>query len=274
MQALERYRKVPAPLRNGVINPLLRSLGGKWGKYTDLSRLPLPERYAGVSFYETPEKDALYRPEVRKLWNGSAMPGLVSRYYAKTEGRDPIARMMGLDVKSWLVDDLLIKADKMTMACSLELRVPFLDHRMVELGARLPSRFKVRGLTTKHILKKAMEPYLPREILYRPKMGFPTPLAHMFKGEMKEYVADVLGSERCLDRGYFRPEEVRRRVAEHLAGERDHHRVLWQLLILEEWHRRFIDDESSGSLPPGREVVGEGGRLGGGWLRSPQELLT
>ena len=248
MQALERYRRVPAALRNGLINPLLERMGGKWGKYTHLSRLPLPERYAGVSFYESPGKEALYLPEVRNSFNGSAMPGLIARYYEKTEGRDAISRMMGLDVKSWLVDDLLVKADKMTMACSLELRVPFLDHRLVELGARIPAALKVRGFTTKYILKKAMEPYLPREILYRPKMGFPTPLAHMFKGEMKGYVADVLGSERSLDRGYFRPEEVRRLVAEHLSGARDHHRVLWQLLVLEEWHRRFVDGE--GALTP------------------------
>jgi asparagine synthase (glutamine-hydrolysing) len=251
MQALERYRRVPAALREGVINPLLERLGGKWGKYTHLSRLPLPERYTGVSFYESPGKEALYRKEVRDSFNGSAMPGLLSRYYRKTEGRDAISRMMGLDVKSWLVDDLLVKADKMTMACSLELRVPFLDHRLVELGARIPAALKVRGFTTKYILKKAMEPYLPREILYRPKMGFPTPLAHMFKGEMKEYVADVLGSERSLDRGYFRPEEVRRLVGEHLSGARDHHRVLWQLLVLEEWHRRFIDGDLPGGFATG-----------------------
>jgi asparagine synthase (glutamine-hydrolysing) len=247
MQALERYRRVPAALRNGIINPLLSRLGGKWGKYTHLSRLPLEERYTGVSFYESPGKEALYRPGLRDSFNGSAMPGLISRYYEKTAGRDAMSRMMGLDVRSWLVDDLLIKADKMTMAASLELRVPFLDHRLVELGARIPAALKVRGFTTKYILKKAMEPYLPREILYRPKMGFPTPLAHMFKGEMKEYVADVLGSERSLGRGYFRPEEVRRLVGEHLSGAGDHHRVLWQLLVLEEWHRRFVD----GELPAG-----------------------
>ncbi len=250
MQALERYRRVPAALRNGLINPLLERLGGKWGKYTHLSRLPLEERYTGVSFYESPGKEALYRPGMREVFNGSAMPGLISRYYEKTVGRDAMSRMMGLDVQSWLVDDLLIKADKMTMACSLELRVPFLDHRLVELGARIPAALKVRGFTTKYILKKAMEPYLPREILYRPKMGFPTPLAHMFKGEMKEYVADVLLSERSQGRGYFRPEEVRRLVGEHLSGAADHHRVLWQLLVLEEWHRRFIDGDLPASSAP------------------------
>jgi asparagine synthase (glutamine-hydrolysing) len=129
----------------------------------------------------------------------------------------------------------------MTMASSVELRVPFLDHRVVELGGRIPPRYRIKGWTTKHVLKKAMERYLPPEILHRGKMGFPTPLARMFQGEMRPYVAAVLGSDRHLGRGYFRPEVVRGLVAEHMEGKRDHHRVLWQLLVLEEWHRRFID---------------------------------
>jgi asparagine synthase (glutamine-hydrolysing) len=129
----------------------------------------------------------------------------------------------------------------MTMASSIELRVPFLDHRVVEFGGTIPPRYRIKGWTTKHILKKAMEPYLPKEILYRGKMGFPTPLALMFKGEMRDYVSGVLGSDRSLDRGYFRPEAVRSMLAEHAAGTADHHRVLWQLLVLEEWHRKFID---------------------------------
>ncbi|HEY9422611.1 MAG TPA: asparagine synthase (glutamine-hydrolyzing) [Thermoanaerobaculia bacterium] len=241
MQTLERYRLLPAALRQSLINPLLNRLGGKWNKYTEISNKPLAERYTGVSFYETPVKNSLYRPEIRNLFNGSAMPGLVRRYYEKTEGLDPLLRMMYLDVKSWLPDDLLIKADKMTMATSVELRVPFLDHRVVELGGSIPPRFRIKGWETKYILKKAMEPYLPKEILYRSKMGFPTPLAMMFKGELSGYVTDILESDRFLDRGYFRPEMVRNLVRQHTAGEKDHHRVLWQLLVLEEWHRKFID---------------------------------
>jgi asparagine synthase (glutamine-hydrolysing) len=244
MAALERYRLLPEPLRRGMINPMLNRLGGKWNKYTELSNQPLASRYTGVSFYETSPKDALYRPEIKNLFNGSAMPGLVGRYYDKTEGLDPLLRMMYLDVKSWLPDDLLVKADKMTMATSVELRVPFLDHRVVELGGRIPPRFRIKGWETKYILKKAMEPYLPKEILYRGKMGFPTPLARMFQGELRGYVAGVLESDRCMDRGYFRPEVVRTLVREHAAGERDHHRLLWQLLVLEEWHRKFIDGET------------------------------
>ncbi|HET9226914.1 MAG TPA: asparagine synthase (glutamine-hydrolyzing) [Thermoanaerobaculia bacterium] len=241
MQTLERYRRLPAALRQNVINPALNLLGGKWNKYTRLSDQPLHERYLGVSFYETPVKEALYRPEIRNLFNGHGMPGLVQPYYEKAKGLDPLLQMMYLDVKSWLPDDLLVKADKMTMASGVELRVPFLDHRVVELGGRIPPRYRIKGWTTKHILKKAMEKHLPHEILHRGKMGFPTPLARMFQGEMRPYVAEVLDSDRHLGRGYFRPEVVRGLVSEHMEGKQDHHRVLWQLLVLEEWHRKFVD---------------------------------
>jgi asparagine synthase (glutamine-hydrolysing) len=241
MQELERYRHLPGALRRGLVSPALNLLGGKWGKYTQLAERPLRDRYLGVSFYDTALKEELYRPEIRHLFNGHGMPHLVGDYYDRTERLDPLLQMMYLDIKSWLPDDLLIKADKMTMASSVELRVPFLDHRVVELGGRIPPRLRIKGWETKHILKKAMEPYLPHEILHRGKMGFPTPLAHMFQGAMRDYVGGVLDSERTLDRGYFRPDVVRRLVAEHAAGRQDHHRVLWQLLVLEEWHRKFID---------------------------------
>ena len=104
-----------------MINPALNLLGGKWSKYTLLSDRPLCERYLGVSFYEAPTKEALYRPEIRNLFNGHGMPSLVQPYYDKAKGLDPLLQMMYLDVKSWLPDDLLVKADKMTMANSLEL---------------------------------------------------------------------------------------------------------------------------------------------------------
>lgn len=249
MQVLERYRQIPSALRRGLINPALNALGGKWRKYTEISELPLHDRYLGCSFYETPLKEELYRPEVRGLFNGHGMSHLVRPLYDKTEGEDPLLRMMYLDVKSWLPDDLLIKADKMTMASSVELRVPFLDHRVVEMGARIPAKYRIKGWSTKHVLKKAMEGRLPHEILHRGKMGFPTPLARMFQGDLRDYVAGVLGSDRSLDRGYFRPEVVRRLVAEHQSGAKDHHRVLWQLLVLEEWHRRFIDGDAMMEAP-------------------------
>ncbi len=149
--------------------------------------------------------------------------------------------MQYLDIKTWLVDDLLVKADRMSMAASLELRVPFLDHRFLELAATMPSKYRNKGYQSKYILKKAMEPYLDKEILYRKKQGFPTPLAIMFQGELKDYVHDIIMSELALDRGYFNRSEISKLLDQHNSGKQDHHKVLWQLLVLELWHREYID---------------------------------
>lgn len=241
MQILELYRRLPRLLRDRVLNPLLEVLGPKWRKYTELSRKPLEQRYLGVSFHEHLLKESLYRPEMRAAVDDGSFARRVADLYDRTVGEDPLPRMMYLDVKTWLVDDLLIKADKMTMACSVELRVPFLDYRMVEIGARIPPRLRIKGWTTKSILKKALEPLLPREIIHRGKMGFPTPLSAMFRHGLREYVHDVLTSVRFRDRGYFQPEVVERLLDDHAKARGDHHRVLWQLLVLEEWHRELID---------------------------------
>ena len=126
--------------------------------------------------------------------------------------------MQYLDIKTWLVDDLLIKADRMSMAASLELRVPFLDHRFLELAATMPSKYRNKGLESKYILKKAMEPYLDKEILYRKKQGFPTPLAIMFQGELNEYVRKIIDSNQAHNRDYFNPDEVKQLLMEHTEG--------------------------------------------------------
>jgi len=139
------------------------------------------------------------------------------------------------------VDDLLVKADRMSMAASLELRVPFLDHRFLEFSAQVPLRYRNKGFISKYLLKKSMEPYLDKDILYRKKQGFPTPLAVMFQGELKEFVSEIIGSELAHSRGYFNPVRVQELLDEHANGTQDNHKVLWQLLVLELWHREFID---------------------------------
>lgn len=240
MLALERYRRLPSALRR-LAAPPLRRLGPKWNRYLRLAELELAERYPGVSFFDAGERDALYQPEMLRRLAPHRYARQIAELYRHSAGRHPLLRMMYLDIKTWLPDDLLIKADKMTMSTSIELRVPFLDHRLVELGARLPPGQRLRGLRTKPLLKRAVAPWLPPAIVERPKMGFPTPLARMFRGELRALLGDTLGSQRSLERGYFRPERVRQLLSEHLDGRADHHRVLWQLLVLEEWHRAFLD---------------------------------
>jgi asparagine synthase (glutamine-hydrolysing) len=139
------------------------------------------------------------------------------------------------------VDDLLIKADRMTMAHSVELRVPFLDHRVIEFAATIPSSMKIRGRAVKWILKRAMKDRLPRAILARKKMGFPTPVGPMLQRDLSGYLRELLLSPASLGRGYFKPQVVQTLIEENTRGIRDHHRILWQLVVLEEWHRQFID---------------------------------
>jgi len=139
------------------------------------------------------------------------------------------------------VDDLLIKADRMSMAASLELRVPFLDYRLVEFAASVPSKYKLHGKTPKYLLKRLMENKLPKEIVHRKKLGFPTPLKMMFQGELYEYACDLLLSDSFRNRGYFESNRIETLLNEHKHNKNDHHRLIWQLVVLEEWHRRFAD---------------------------------
>jgi asparagine synthase (glutamine-hydrolysing) len=129
----------------------------------------------------------------------------------------------------------------MSMAKSLELRVPFLDYRLIEYAATIPSRYKLRGSTSKYILKQMLKDVLPPWVLQRSKMGFPTPLAFMFRKELTSYVQSVLLDPATERRGYFNQAAVRQLIDEHVSGRDDHHSALWRLLVLEEWHRQFID---------------------------------
>ncbi len=129
------------------------------------------------------------------------------------------------------------------MANSLEARSPFLDHEFMELAARLPARLKLKGLQSKYILKKAFATMLPPEILKRGKMGFGVPIEKWFRRELKDYVHDILLSQRSLQRGYFRYEFIEKLIQQHSAGKMNHGYRLWNLLNLELWHRIFIDGE-------------------------------
>ena len=145
------------------------------------------------------------------------------------------------DIKSWLPDDLLLKADKMTMAASLELRVPFLDHKVVEFATSLPDAFRLNGSQGKHLLKTLMQKYLPNEIIYRKKKGFPVPIAQWFREALYERVREVLLDERSLRRGYFRPAYVEGVLERHRSGRENLSRRIFSLLTLEIWHQKYID---------------------------------
>ncbi|HYW49607.1 MAG TPA: asparagine synthase (glutamine-hydrolyzing) [Gemmatimonadaceae bacterium] len=166
-----------------------------------------------------------------------------------------LGKLLYADTKTYL-HELLMKQDQMSMAASIESRVPFLDHPLAEFAARMPERMKLRGMTTKWVLRQAMKDRLPEEILSRKKMGFPVPVGAWFRGEWRHLLDEFVTSERTLSRGHFQPDVVRRMVAGHVAGE-NHTERLWALLTLEIWQRIFLDgeDPASISMRPASAVV-------------------
>ncbi|MEP7343776.1 MAG: asparagine synthase (glutamine-hydrolyzing) [Gemmatimonadaceae bacterium] len=166
---------------------------------------------------------------------------------AHTDARTLLDQLLYADTKTYM-HELLMKQDQMSMAASIESRVPFLEHELVEFAARLPQNLKLRGVTTKYVLREAMRDWLPPEILSRGKMGFPVPVGAWLRGAYRPVLDEFVTSERALGRGYFAPDEVRRLVASHVGGEQNHAERLWSLVNLEIWQRIFLDGEPPESV--------------------------
>src|SRR6266581_4856195 len=178
------------------------------------------------------------------------------RYLEHGPASDPLSEVQYLDAKTYLSGDILTKVDRMSMANSLEVRAPFLDHPLAEWAARLSPHWKVRFGELKYILKRLAERLgVPREVLYRPKQGFSMPLLHWFRQDPSPALLDILLEPRTIQRGYFDENGVRRRVLEHRKGIRDRSWELWHLLIFELWHRNFMETKcgvgSNAELQPG-----------------------
>ncbi|HMK21600.1 MAG TPA: asparagine synthase (glutamine-hydrolyzing), partial [Terriglobales bacterium] len=203
------------------------------------------------SAFSAAEQAELLTPEARAA-AGDAYAG--SMRYWKASSGDLLHRMLYSDIKTYLVE-LLMKQDQMSMAASVESRVPFLDHKLVEFTATIPAKYETRGMAGKHILKAAVEDMLPREIIYRQKMGFPTPWEYWLNGPQLKSLEELLSEPRTLARGYFRPEAIRRLFAEHRSGTRDHGSRIWRLLNLELWHRVCLESEPTEEAVPSQAAA-------------------
>ena len=241
MSVLEKYHRLVGKKKTTLLAQTAEKIfptGNKMSKYLRLGAMALEDRYKGISTYEEVYKDKLYtrdfREQCRQQKKDTAVKFLESLFQA-TKDKHCLDRMLYFDIKSWLVDDLLIKADRMSMAASLELRVPFLDYRLVEFAATIPAKYKVNSKEGKILLKRIMKGILPPEIINRKKMGFPTPLKIMFQKQLYDFTCDHLLSNTSKISQYFNLVAVRKMLDEHSAGKVDHHRTLWQLLVLEVW---------------------------------------
>lgn len=219
-------------------------------KYAPLMNASLDEHYLSRNsspfqyFNTTPS--AIYTAEmarrVDKFQSSAVTRGLLST----TSGDGPLEKMLYVDTKTWLPDDLLIKADRMTMANSIELRVPFLDHKLLEFAARLPGNLKVRGWQMKYLLKKALAKHVPKEILHRRKVGFPNPSVSWLAHDLRDMVSDILLDSKSISRGYFRKEAVEMLIKRNSRSTR-YTAEIFSLLVLELWHRTFIDRQETPS---------------------------
>ncbi|HYG12397.1 MAG TPA: asparagine synthase (glutamine-hydrolyzing) [Pyrinomonadaceae bacterium] len=251
MKLAGKYRGVPGLLREGLIKPAValyptsetrRSRARDLKRFLDAASLPTVERYMRwVSVLDTPAKDALYTDDFRREMAAHNAADFIAPWFAHANGAGLVDASLLADTMTYLPNDLLVKVDIASMAVSLEARSPFLDHHVIEFAASLPENLKLRGLTTKYLLKRVLAKLLPAENLQRRKMGFGVPIGHWLRGEMQKFLRDTLLSEKALGRGFFKPEAVTRMVELHTRGERDHAHQLWTLLMLELWFERFID---------------------------------
>jgi len=207
--------------------------------------LPSRDRYLdGVSFLPALHRERkLFSREFLSSARNWANPlRQFERYFDEAPATGQLSRLMYLDTKTYLTADILAKVDRMSMANSLEVRCPILDHEFVGWVAGLPIRYKFRNGTRKFMLKKLAERLgIPPQLLHRRKQGFSMPLVHWMRKELKDGLLQILLEPRTLQRGYFEPEAIRTIMDEHFRGRRDRAGLLWILLVFELWHRNFLE---------------------------------
>ena len=224
-----------------------------------------------IRFFGADEKPALLSRDVLRALDAVDPEMRLARHFERYAHLAWPTQMMRFDAETYLPEDVLTKVDRMSMAHSIESRVPLLDNEVITFASRLPASLKIANGRRKHVLKEVAATLLPQEILDRPKQGFGVPLGVWFRGNLRELFADTLLSSASLQRGYFQPSFVRRLVEAHLSGKRDHSLRLWQLVVFERWHRQYVDRASGSADDRGRSSDAVRNRLP---LSAPAVLST
>lgn len=245
------YRKLPYALRERIIPFFIDKLPGSQHSLSTSQQLkkllemvklsPECGHVFWLSVFNNDIKEKLYKDENLKVLLGVNSIDYYGSYFEKFNGNDFINRCISVDIKTVLPDDYLTKVDRMSMANSLEVRVPFLDHKLLEFAAVIPSKFKLKGLNTKYLLKEVMKNRLPEEIINGKKKGFSIPLSRWFREDFSILIDKYLSEKLIRKRGYFNYHPVSMLSREHLSGKKDNSKFLWALICFEMWHRRFLD---------------------------------
>lgn len=261
MKIAGALRPIPGSLRQPLLKFIGDTLpGGLPGRLTGPLRnakkfsrsasLDFEDRYLGYGTYFTDAAKAiLYTKEIREATHDLDAYAEHHRYFARQKHADPLNRLLYVDLKTFLPCLNLAYTDRTSMAANLEVRVPFLNREIIELAARMPPDLKLRGFKRKYILKRALEKLLPHDVVWRKKAGFGAPIRSWLRGALRPLVEDLLSEETVRRRGLFQPAEVRRVIDANLSGREDYNLQVFQLLNLELWQRRFIDNNVGAESP-------------------------
>ena len=239
--------KLPSSIRRGLLKPLSEALphGAKGKNYLYNASLEAFDRYIdSISHFGKLGKKALYSQKFLAKQNGNFGAGeeIFREIAGQISTGNPIDNLLYLDSKTYLPSDILTKVDRMSMATSLEARVPLLDHKLIDFVMRIPSELKLKGLETKYIFRKAVRGLVPDAILDRPKQGFGVPINEWINSQLRTRIHETLKEKRTSERGYFDAKYIETLLDEHSNGRRDHSHSLWILFMLELWHQQFMDN--------------------------------
>jgi asparagine synthase (glutamine-hydrolysing) len=243
---------LPGSIRNLLMDPLSRRLPhGAWGRnyLHNVSLDPISRYLDNVSVFTGLNKSSLYTADFSdQLRNSNHLDSYFRELSRNVITDAPLDSLLYIDSKTYLPGDILTKVDRMSMAVSLEARVPLLDHKLIEFVTRIPASLKLAGIETKHLFKRAIADLVPAEIINRPKQGFGVPIQQWINQQLRERIRDTLNDPRTLQRGYVTRSHVELLLDEHERGRRDHAMALWSLLMLELWHRQYVDRSSAADL--------------------------
>jgi asparagine synthase (glutamine-hydrolysing) len=222
----------PQPAKKGLINMVKRMVEGG-------AQNPALRHVRWMMFLNLKEKQALYQADMHSVWRTGVVETLFADYFRLAAGFDDLAQLQYVDIKTYLADDILTKVDRMSMAVSIEARVPLLDYRIVEFALNLPPEMRIEGSRTKAILRRAVQGLVPAEVIEKPKQGFSIPMKQWLRGSLKPLLLDLLSKQSLMRHGYFNPTIVSTWVQEHLAGRANHSHRLWPLMVFQIWYRNL-----------------------------------
>jgi asparagine synthase (glutamine-hydrolysing) len=257
--ALDRAAAIPLTLRKALASVgravppsgRINSWRSRARRVADALALDPAQRHASyLTGLDSSDRSHLYSADFAAVLSHSIAADVFERAWADSTATDSLDRMLDVDVRTYLVDDLLVKMDIATMAHSLEARSPFLDHELMQFAASLPAGLKLRAGSKKRVLRNALRGWLPDEILDAPKMGFRVPAAEWLRTDLRELTEDVLFDETAVGRGYFEIDSARALFARHVDGIEDRSQALWTLLVFELWHREVVDPPAPAPSTP------------------------